>query len=75
MIWYWKKQILEVGQVNILRNGEPWLIYFMYLILFVRYDPISYFISLNLLITVEHFIHSPELKYLPHFHYVIVTLF
>ena len=23
MIWYWKKQILEVGQVNILRNGEP----------------------------------------------------
>ena len=24
MIWYWKKQILEVGQVNILRNGEPW---------------------------------------------------
>ena len=24
MIWYWKKQILEVGQVNILRNGKPW---------------------------------------------------
>ena len=24
MIWYWKKLILEVGQVNILRNGEPW---------------------------------------------------
>ena len=23
MIWYWKKQTLEVGQVNILRNGEP----------------------------------------------------